>query len=306
MKIVVRLLAILLSVAILGIAVVLIGFASLNVPPQSYGFFYSRAGFSVADTTNVWQARNLLPFNNRLIVVPIERHEVTFSAQGTLPNAELFSRLFFAQLDTYELTLSFDELLANFGYQVNGRLSFTLTEAGALAALNNNELLIDDQASFYARQTSLIQSFINDHLITTMNSLTTPLSNAALITQLQRALVAEFSHLEITNLSLTSQLPNLTLYQLAVETSLGRARAVEQANIQAMLREENARAAQEERLRLLERYGELLTRYPILLQLFMLDINSELLSRAGLGDFFPLTEATTDEVENANGNEVTD
>ncbi|MCL2520851.1 MAG: hypothetical protein FWE37_07645 [Spirochaetaceae bacterium] len=290
MKTLVRFLAVVLSLIILLGAVLLIGYASLTVPAQSYGFFSGRSGYSIAQP-GLWQARNLLPFYNRLVIVPAVYHEVSVSSQNNLPNTDLFSRIFF--IEHNDLNLSLEQIQQSFSYSLSGNLWFRLTEEGALAALNSGELQADDQASYYVTQAAIIANFMS----TLVPSLAEELfaDSSVLVPHLNAALMQRFSGLQFNNLSFTLQLPNLELYQLAVSTALARARAVDLATEAQALQTENNRAEQAARLELLEQYGQLLTRYPLLLQLFALDINGQLLPRAAAEDFFmPLVPAAED------------
>jgi hypothetical protein len=289
-----RFLAVILILGFVGGGIYLLGWVSLAVPADHFGIFYTKkSGYSLIADNKKWYPQRLIPFSTKIIAVPSGFSEVAYNAAGTLPNTGLFARLLFTSAGN---TLPLDEIEQSFSYSLAGSFSFRLKPEGALAALKEGTMDAKAVGDYMASQQKLIENFIGNALAETAAAAPVLLeAPAQLASGLEADLNRHFGNMEIINFSISSAtVPNSELYNLALNTTLAKAQAINQAQEAVELRRENEKAEQQERLRLLEEYGKLLTEYPILIQFFAVD-EGKLLARDVLKDFMPAPHAPLSE-----------
>jgi hypothetical protein len=198
----------------------------------------------------------LLPTNSELILYRIEPKEHGFSLRGTLPSAELYASM----LDSP----------GHFDYMIEGSLSF-LVDPTALPGLLDSGLIMDqpsllawndrtaeEMADFVARR---LRQYAEDPAELDMILATG--ATPRIIAELERT----FPALESISLRVrVADFPDFTLYRHAAalyESYLERKRLAVENVLQA---EAAAGAKSKLRFEELEKYGELLTKFPILLE----------------------------------------
>ena len=278
----IRLLSLLFLFVLTGYWIFISGVVNTAVPQGMVGVVYTATGgYRIIPANMMWSWEKLIPMNLHIYAFDHSFRRVSFTFSGDLPDAAAISAM--PQFS-----------YANFHYAMAGGVEYRLSLEGLLWALTNHYLKPDGLAAYYDQMDKEVQTRINMILSASSEAWTAGESpNDELISKLRES----FPHLEFSALDIERQeLPNLPAYRrgvdfINVEHQLRlEARKLEgQKNIEVTLQ-------QERRLRLLERYGQLLTRYPILVSFFAVD-EDKLLPRDLIHSFLPTAEMTQ-ETEN--------
>lgn len=257
----------LLFLLIAGGTAFFFGWTHLNVPPGSYGVIRSKT--HGLDTNIVregevrWLWYKLIPKNVKITVFTPETVKYPIRSSGSLKSGDVFASL--------------AGMNADFSWDIKGELSFnirpeSLPELTARenikddADLKNAETRLADRLGAQALQR--IISYIDNGDENKMESL---LFGASL-PDLENDLVRDFPEIENLNCSIQiTRYPDFALYRTVRELYQEY-----MARQSAVLKPDIAREAEnrlESRLRMdeLTKYGELLTKYPILLQYLALE-----------------------------------
>ncbi|WP_010255536.1 hypothetical protein [Treponema primitia] len=250
----------LLIILILAGAAFFFGWAQLPVPPGSYGVIRSKT--HGVDTILIregefrWIWYKLIPTNTVTLVFTLNPVSRTISADGNLPSAE-----------TYAAAAGIN---ADFSYELGALISFTLRAASLPSLVREKGL--DGQESLENYENELAEKldfFVLERLeayALDLKFTQGPVKTAA-AARLETEILQAFPDIE--NFSCTVQnikLPDLALYNTArsiYEEYLDKQKE--------FLKTEMAGQAERSvnslfRFDELEKYGELLTKYPVLLQ----------------------------------------
>jgi hypothetical protein len=253
---------------IVGVLIVLIlagtafffGWAQLPVPPGSYGVVRSKThGIDAAlirEGEFRWIWYKLIPTNALTLIFTLNPITRTVSAAGSLPLAGTYAEV--------------AGINADFSYEIGAALSFSL-KAGSLPSLVL-ERGLTGQESLEAYEKELaerIDFFVLERLeaYSMEEKLLDGIAKTAAADRLKEDVLRAFP--EIENLSCTIRgvkFPDLALYDMA------RSVYEEYLNAQRELLKTEAAVQAERnvgslfRFDELEKYGELLTKYPVLLQ----------------------------------------
>jgi len=244
---------------VLGGAVFLLGWAQYNVPPGSFGIINSKTHgvdpIPVHSGEFRWLWYKLIPTNVEISVFNLEPVKFDINFNSTLPSGDNYA--------------AFAGLAANFSWELSATGSFNINPDMLVYVVSNRN--IKDQASFEAYLWDTSQNIKNLILYTFSSSETDSERLENVMTgKRDTALEREIADLypEIKDFSLTVKsvkFPDFVLYRevrLLYEEYLKKQREFVTASLGK--RVENHIEAQfhfEE----LERYGELLTKFPILL-----------------------------------------
>ncbi|MDR1429599.1 MAG: hypothetical protein LBI85_04860 [Spirochaetaceae bacterium] len=253
---------------ILAGACLVLGWVQLTVPPGSYGVLRSKThGVDtrlIAEGEFRWVWYTLIPTNAKVSVFSLDTVSRELSVQGSLPSGEVLSSL--------EGT-SFD-----FSYQVKGSLSFNI-KPSSLVDLVARRGIADQAAlaSFADRTAGEIEAFAVQRLRfyagdeTAMNAIALG-EVSSVKSDIERA----FPDIEQLSLTITiARFPDYALYQslrslydeyLARQKDTFRSDTLAQNRVNSQLRFDE-----------LTRYGELLTKYPVLLKYLALENGSDAL-----------------------------
>jgi len=205
----------------------------------------------------IWRWENLLPTNMKLHVLHLEPRQTLVSQKGQLPSGELFSKV----LDS----------APSFEYDLSFRVIYRLRPEALPALVESGSLVPGDLEGWYGRfEDSLavqVLSFIQTETGDGEAFGATGLDTALLESSLAEALKGAFPDVEVVSvLPVKVVIPDLQVYRKAREEYLGLMTARRDINETAM-REAAARTMnQSANLQLLEEYGALLTKYPVLLE----------------------------------------
>jgi hypothetical protein len=250
---------------ILGGTAFFFGWAQLKVPPGSYGVMRSKThGVDprlIREGEFRWVWYKLIPTNVSIAVFSPSPVTRSIQVKGSLPSGAVYASAAGLNMD--------------FSYEVAGSLSFTL-KADALPSFLSKQG-VTDQAGLEAREIILaesIEAFAVQRLgvyAADGESLENIIGTGAL-PSLEADILRVFPDIE--NLSCTIRvvrLPDLALYSLAhsvYEDYLARQGELLKTDISASAeRHLSAQLRYDE----LEKYGELLTKYPVLLQYLALE-----------------------------------
>ena len=257
-----KFLFILILLIILGGTVFFLGWAQLTVPPGSYGVMRTKThgleSRTIQDGEFRWFWYKLIPTNAEVSVYTLGPVKRSIRSSGTLPSGQVYATL--AGLE------------AEFSWQISGEFSFSL-KPDNLPGFTARESISDDAGLRKAEENlairienlvlQLLKTYAESEDTKKLESIILASSLPELDNEIQRTFP------EIENFTCTVQLvryPDFALYQSAkalYQEYLSQQNAVLSRDI---TREAERRINSRTRLDELTLYGELLTRYPILIQ----------------------------------------
>ena len=265
MHIMKRIIITLFILAALGGLVFLGGWAQLTVPPGAYGVVRSKTHgvdprpVQTGEFRWIWY--KLIPTNVAITVFRPERTERAINAANTLPSGGIYA--------------AFAGIPGDFSWEIQATLAFTINPA-ALVSLASDKS-IDSQEALLQYQNELagrIESFILGRIAAgdDGDQLVEDLLQAGESAALEQELARHFP--EAANISCQvrkAEVPDFALYRQVrglYEDFVTRQRELNNA---ALEQETGRRMSSRFRFDDLERYGELLTKYPILLDYLQLE-----------------------------------
>jgi hypothetical protein len=241
----------------LGGAAFFLGWVHFAVPPGSYGVMRTKThGIYpelIQDGEFRWVWYKLIPTNAIISIYSPNRVERSFTISGALHSADLYRR--FASLD---VDFSY-ELSGSFAFQIAAESLPALTESRGITGQDDLEKLENSTA---AELESFIGRCFNEY-----QTESETFSAADFSEHLKREIPAAFPGIGSFDITLNMvKLPDFALYdslRLLYQDYLDRQRELLTEDIrEAALRNVTTQLRLDE----LARYGELLTKYPILLQ----------------------------------------
>lgn len=267
-----KLIVSLFVILVLGAVVFFFGWIQFQIPATGYGVIFSKThGWEervVKPGDFVWRWQRLLPTNVTLYTFELEPQSTRVDVSGELPSASVYSSVL--------------EEGSRFSYAVQLEIVYRV-EPDALPALAEELALRPETLSdLYTELLGRMRQRAGDVVLRLMESSPEEMSGAHAFSMIVDAvssdLRASFDALEIQAVSPSRiVLPDVLLYARAKELYLTvmetRAAALRDAAKSTAL----VQAETERDLALLERYGEILDRYPVLLEYFRmgLDLRSD-------------------------------
>jgi hypothetical protein len=241
----------------LGGAAFFLGWVHLAVPPGSYGVMRTKTHGIYPDLIQDgefrWVWYKLIPTNAVISVYSPNRVERSFTLSGTLRSADLYRRFTSAGADfSYELN-------ASFAFQLDPKSLPSLTESRRIAGQDDLERLEKSTASE-------LESFIG-RCFNEYQAEPGTLSDEAFSERVKMKIPTAFPWIGDFGITLNMvKFPDFALYdslRLLYQDYLARQRELLTDDIrEAAMRKVTTRTRLDE----LAEYGELLTKYPILLQ----------------------------------------
>jgi hypothetical protein len=243
----------------LGVGGFFAGWVQLPVPHGSYGVMSSKThglyGQVIQDGKLVWLWYRLIPANTKISVFEVKRQNVSVTAEGALPQGETYAY--------------FVGLKLSFPWRVSGSVSFSVNPE-MLPALVKQSGITSQEAldAYFTELDSSVAAFIEQRLsyYCAQQDALEQISAGGAYEKLDEDIRAAFPYISALSCSLTvKQFPGYDLYESA--KSLYGAYTVHQREILDGEIKTNAaeRISSQFRLDELARYGELLTKYPVLL-----------------------------------------
>lgn len=239
------------------------GWVQIHIPAGHYGVIFTRTnGWEdepVVPGTFVWRWQRLVPTNFTLYLFDVESHRTEVRLDGTLPSGP--------EIDTL-----LDDA-GDFAYDVRLTVVTRLTADEVPRLARDQELRPDGMETFYddldariAQQaTEAVMGVIEDE----PQSLSVSQISGTIVDAVRERLSAEFPRLEIVSVTPRRlELPDLQLYTTARRLSIDVLEARASALQEAATRLADIQAESDRGLSMLERYGQILKEYPVLLDYF--------------------------------------
>ena len=257
----------LLILIVLGGTVFFLGWGQLTVPPGSYGVMRTKThGLEekiIRDGEFSWFWYKVIPTNAEVSVFTICPVKRTIRSSGSLQSGQIYATLAGLEVD--------------FSWEISGELSFNLKpdylpEYSVRENINDDDGLRKAEENLAIKIENLVLQFLKNYADNADTSKMEAIILASSLPELNSEILKAFP--EIENLSCTVQIiryPDFILYQSVkalYREYIGRQSAVlSQDTGKEAERRINSRIRMDE----LAQYGELLTRYPILLQYLALE-----------------------------------
>jgi hypothetical protein len=264
-----RFFTLLFILIILGGTGFFFGWAQLSVPPGSYGVMRSKThGVDpriIREGEFRWVWYKLIPTNVKTVVFSPDKVSRTVRSSGSLPSGGVYASL--AGIE------------ADFSWEIAGQFSFSVKgEALPSLAVSENIGSGEDLQSYENTLADRIEAHILDFLVSSgedsgrIEALLASGSVPGLTESVSRA----FPEIEgFTCLVKSSRYPDYALYR-SLRSRYEDYLTQQELGFRNLLSgEAESRALSRQRLDELSRYGELLTRYPILLQYLALEKGAE-------------------------------
>jgi len=238
-----------------------LGWAHLTVPPGMYGVMRSKIyGLDsqiIRDGEFRWLWYKLIPTNVEISVYSIGQVKRSFRNSGSLPSGQVYVNLV--------------GLEADFSWEVAGEFSFSL-KPEALPDITAREIISDDEGLRRAEAdiAARIESLILDRLRTYADNEDETRLESLIVTgtlpDLNREIERAFPQIENLNCTIrTVRYPDFELYRSVKALYREYLQQQNAAFDPSLVREAERRVALRARIDELTLYGELLTKYPVLL-----------------------------------------
>ncbi|MBT3273732.1 MAG: hypothetical protein HN368_11285 [Spirochaetales bacterium] len=255
----------LILIVILGGVAFYFGWIQLQLPENTYAVIFTKTGGWDEDVTSpgtfVWRWERLLPTNLSLHKFTLEPYSDTLSAKGVLPSAETYSEVLEPRPDfTFSL-----EVDVSFGIKPE-----SLPKLAAEGRLTS-ETFEDWNEETSKIITSKIESIIRT--LSTDSDFARSLTTLAgeLTDEIVKRLSKAFPEVDIKALTIINiGVPDFELYLAAKEMYLELAKKRNESYAAALADISWTEARSQQHFTVLERYGELITEYPALLELISL------------------------------------
>ena len=251
----------------LGGTVFFLGWAHLTVPPGTYGVMRSKThgldSQTIRDGEFRWLWYKLIPTNVEISVYTIGQVRRSFRNSGSLPSGQVYINL-----------AGFD---ADFSWEVAGEFSFSI-KPDALPDIVAREIISDDAGLRRAEEdiAAGIENLILDRLKTYADNEDDTRMESLILTgtlpDLNREIERAFPQIENLSCTIrTVRYPDFELYR-SVKSLYREYLEIQSAMLDpSVVREAEKRIDLRTRIDELTRYGELLTRYPVLLEYLTLE-----------------------------------
>ena len=260
-----KLLVFLVILIIIGAVAFFVGWIQIQLPENTYAVIFTKTrGWDETVTEPgkfTWRWERLIPTNMSLHKFSIEPHNATFSYEGELPSGSLYAGMI--------------EPRPDFSYAVSFSISFTIRPQALSKLVAEQRLVPEKLDEFYdristsiaTRATAVLNTLARSEDYAVMLSSVSPEIGETLLSQM----AGSFGEIDLHRVLPTRvELPDVELYQTAKEQFITVAKSREQSRIEQM--EVTVRTATriEQHFEVIERYGTLLSTYPVLIDLFEL------------------------------------
>jgi hypothetical protein len=251
---------------ILGGAAFFFGWAQLSVPPGSVGVIRSKThGIDpvlVREGEFRWIWYKLIPTNVNITVFRLEERRYSFSVRNSLPSGDVYS--------------AFAGINADFSYEVSASLSWSLKPLSLVFlteehGIDSREALQSFEENLSQEIGTFIRGWLGSETLSSAEELERLLGSGR-SARLEEDILKAFPHIEnLSCLVQSAAFPDFALYRQI--RGLYEDYLLKQRTYLGAALDQKAEERIESRFRFdeLEKYGELLTKYPILLQYLALE-----------------------------------
>jgi hypothetical protein len=260
-----RFFTLLFILIILGGTGFFFGWAQFPVPLGSYGVLRSKThGVDpqiIREGEFRWVWYKLIPTNVKTVVFSPDTVSRTIKSSGTLPSGDVYASLI--------------GLSADFSWEISGQFSFSI-KSEALPALVASENIgsNEDLRTYESSLASRIEAHVLDFLVSYSedSGKTEALLTAGSIPELNESVNRTFPEVEgFICLIRSTRYPDYILYRSLRTLYEDYLKQQELSFSNVLSGEAESRTLSRQRLDELSKYGELLTRYPVLLQYLILE-----------------------------------
>jgi hypothetical protein len=282
-----KLLIFLIILIIIGGVVFFFGWVQITVPPNHYGVIFTKtSGWQeqlVVPGQFRWEMERLLPTNFKLYLFPLGPRELMINTEGSLPSGDLYATTLTGNVD--------------FNYSVSIFLTVRIKPANLTALVQDEGLRPNTLDKWYEDMShrmevetiSAISEVIGSIAENTgqeSSSVDAAFLLAAVENNVTYRIETVFPRLEIISVSFQDfSLPDPELYATAKSSYLEIVRSESKARAETKAKEIRKNIAATGSLDTLDRYGEILSDYPILLDYLDMTIRTDS-DPLGIKDFF--------------------
>jgi hypothetical protein len=260
-----KLVILILILVVLGATAFYFGWIQIRLPENTYAVIFTKTGGWDEAVVNpgkfVWRWERLIPTNLKMHTFALKPYTANVTASGSLPSGDIYAGI----LDP----------APDFGFTVALSVSFGI-EPESLPHLVSTTVLSEDtfdawhnevKTAIAAKATAFIRDRSTE--VNAASSLTS--MGDSIITDLIKDLESSFSDVDFKGIVVQNiEMPDIELYQTAKQLFLefSRSRKESFENVLSQITWTESRADQH--FSVLERYGDLITRFPALLDLLTL------------------------------------
>jgi len=260
-----KLIVIAIILLLLGGTAFYFGWVQIRLPENTYAVLFTKTGGWDEEVTEPgkfnWRWEKLIPTNCKIHTFTLEPHTSRISASGSLPSGDIYAGI----LDP----------APDFTFSMDLTVTFNI-RPDALPSLVSDALLSEETFdSWYGETKTAISSkagtFIRERStdVTAASSLTAMADS--LISDLTRYLESSFPEVDFKAVFVGDiDIPDFELYLTAKRLFLEYSESRKESYEEALSRITWTESRSEQHFNILEKYGELITRYPSLLDLFSL------------------------------------
>lgn len=279
--------AVISFILLIGAAVALFyfGWVQFELPENTYAVLFSKTSGYDSEVLEPghfnWKWERILPTNSKLIKFKVESRSVTLEYTGSLPSAELYSSTIPEQPD--------------FSYNMTFLLTYRLKEDLLPSLLEEGIIENGDLESFYhIAETEYLRIIKDESNSFFIENLTIDNSSYGdLETVLLGKINSRYSYIDVRNFVVKYvNYPDLELYSKSRDLYhqiLDRRKETEIATEKWAI---ESKVNLDTKIEILTKYGELLSKYPILVEYFALDPESQVLDISNLKDYNYSTESS--------------
>lgn len=260
-----KLVVLLLILVVLGGTAFYFGWVQIRLPENTYAVVFTKTGGwdeeIITPGKFVWRWERLVPTNFKMHKFQLKPFTAKVRAAGSLPSGDIYAGM----LDPSP----------NFDFTANLSVSFGI-KPDALPRLVSTALLSEETFEAWHEETksrisAKSAAFIRD-LSTDRDAATTLTSMGdSIVRDLTRYLENSFPDVAFNAIVVEDiNIPDIELYQTAKELFLDLSRSRKESYEEALSQITWTESRAEQHFSVLERYGDLITRYPALLDLLTL------------------------------------
>lgn len=260
-----KLIIILIILLAIGGVVFYFGWVQIQLPENTYAVLFTKTGGWDEDVTEPgkfnWRWERLIPTNCTIHKFTLTTHTAEFTSSGTLPSGDIYSGIM--------------EPSPDFGFSLDMTVSFGLKPESLPALVSDAQLSEESFETWYPETATAIASkagaFIRERStdVNTASSLTAMAD--AFIRELTIYLENSFPIVDLKAVFVDDiEVPDFDLYLTAKELFLEFSQSRKESFEEALPRITWTESRAEQHFNILEQYGELISRYPALLELFSL------------------------------------
>jgi len=208
----------------------------------------------------LWRWQGIIPTNLTIHKVPLTFHQAHVVSEGELPSGDIY--------------LDHAGISGDFSYRIEVFVQYRLKEDYMLQQIRQGLMDAEEIGNYYEQSDQEIISYILNRISTL--DITEESNKGTELPldwdSLDQDLIKEYPHLEFKQTRLISQkIPDILLYQQLRSQFISYLEEKNKAFTEVSVATQERELLTEERMQIMERYGELITQYPLLLDFFAMD-----------------------------------